>query len=127
MPGGSGDGVVSGVNAAAPAPAPAEPAGRLGRHWRQGVAPELEEVVGGGDEAPFGAGGVSAAAVEAVDAAIEFGLAEDGFDHGLAFAVELGAAVGREPLAHRGVGAALPAGPGALAAAGVGWDQQLDA
>src|SRR5215217_3189220 len=99
-------------------PAPARPAGRLGWHWRQGVAPELEEVVGGGDESPFGAGGVSAAAVEAVDAAVELRLAEDGLDHRLAFAVELGAAVGREPLAHRGVGAAFPAGPRAFSSAG---------
>jgi hypothetical protein len=69
---------------------------------------------------------VSAASLEAIDAAVELRLAEHGLDHRLAFAVKLGAAVGREPLAHCRVGAALPAWSGAFVAAGVRRDQQFD-
>src|SRR5215213_5918252 len=58
------------------------------------------EVVCGGDQAPFRAGGVSASSVEAVDAAVELRLAEHGLDHRLAFAVKLGAALSRQLLAH---------------------------
>ena len=36
----------------------------------QTVAVELEQVVGGGDDAPFGAGGREASAFEAVDAPV---------------------------------------------------------
>ena len=43
-----------------------------------------------------GADGGAAAALEAVDAAVELGVREDGLDHRLAFAVELAAALGRE-------------------------------
>ena len=57
---------------------------------------ELEEVVGGGDQAPFGADGGSAAALEAVQAAVELRVREDGLDHRLAFAVELVAELGGE-------------------------------
>jgi hypothetical protein len=50
------------------------------------VGVELEEVVGGGDQPPFGVAGGSSAALEAVDPAVELGVAEDGLDHALAFA-----------------------------------------
>jgi hypothetical protein len=52
------------------------------------VAVELEEIVGRGDEPPFGAAGGSAAALEAADLAVELDLSEDGLDRGLALAVE---------------------------------------
>ncbi len=42
------------------------------------------------------------------------------------FSVEPAAVVGVEHAAHEGVGAAIPARPGALAFQGVGWDQHLD-
>jgi hypothetical protein len=70
---------------------------------------------------------VSAAAVQTVQAPVELRLAEDGLDHRLAFAIELGAAVCREPLARRRVGAAMPPRSGLFAAAGVRRDEQLDA
>jgi hypothetical protein len=41
---------------------------------------ELEEVVGGVDEAPFGVAGGSAAALEAVEAAVELRVGEHWFD-----------------------------------------------
>jgi len=41
--------------------------------------------VGGGDEAPFGVAGVSAAALEAVEAAVELRVREHGLDGLLAF------------------------------------------
>ena len=64
-----------------------------GRAWLGGGggvagAPEFEEVVGGGDELPFGLAGLEAAALEAVDAADELGVGEDGFDDLLAASVE---------------------------------------
>jgi len=68
-----------------------------GRRGGAGVAPELEQVVGGGDQAPFRATGGSAAALEAVDAAVEFGVCEDRFDHLGALAVDLRAGLGRSP------------------------------
>src|SRR4051794_22579147 len=46
------------------------------------------EVMGGGDEPPFGSDGGSAASVEATHAAVVFGVAEDGLDHRLAATVE---------------------------------------
>src|SRR3954451_16745694 len=55
-------------------------AGPSGGHCA-GVAPELEQVVGGVGEPPFGSGGGSAAAEEAIDAAVELGVGEDGLDH----------------------------------------------
>jgi hypothetical protein len=48
---------------------------------RQGVSVELEEVVGGGDQAPFRAGGHPASAFEASDASVGLDLAEDRLDH----------------------------------------------
>jgi len=83
--------------------------------------------VGGGDEAPFRAGGGSAAALEAVAAPVEFRVGEDRLDHALAFGVETAAVVGVEHAAHEGVKAAVPARAGALALAGVGQDQHLHA
>jgi hypothetical protein len=55
------------------------------------VSPEFEQVVGGGDQSPFGAGGRSASSVEAIHAAVELGVAEHRLDDLLALAVELGA------------------------------------
>ena len=57
----------------------------LGGCERGLVAVELEEVVGGGDQPPFRPAGGSAAALEAVDAAVELGVGEHGLDGDLAF------------------------------------------
>ena len=65
--------------------------------------------------------------LEAVHASVELGVREDGLDHGLALGVELFAAIGLQDAAHERVRAAVPARPGALAFAGVGWDEHLDA
>jgi len=55
------------------------------------VAVELEQVVRGRDEPPFGTGGASAAPVEAARAAVVFGVVEDELDHRLPTAIELAA------------------------------------
>jgi hypothetical protein len=47
------------------------------------VAPELEEVVCGGDEAPFCLAGGEPAALEPVGASDDLGVREDGLDHRL--------------------------------------------
>jgi hypothetical protein len=86
------------------------------------VAVELEEVVGGGDQAPPGPDGGSAASVEAVDAAVVFGVGKDRLDELLATSVEAGSQLGAQDLAHEAVEAAVPAGPVALAFA----DGRLD-
>src|SRR3954469_9328797 len=107
--------VGSAVSAAAPS----------GGH--ESVSVKLEEVVGGGDEPPFGPDRASASSVEARHPAVVFGLAEDGLDHRLAAAVELAAALAGQDAAHEGVVAAGPARPWRLAFAGVGWDEHLSA
>src|ERR1700693_3736835 len=101
--------------------------GGSGRCGGYSVAVELEQVVGGGDQAPLAADGVSAAALEAVGAAVVFGVTENGFDHRFASAVETAAELGLEDAAHERVVAAVPAGPGAFALVAVGADQDLDA
>ena len=53
----------------------------------RGGAPELEQVVGGGDQSPFRAHRGSSSTLEAVAATVELGVAEDRFDHALAFGV----------------------------------------
>jgi hypothetical protein len=91
------------------------------------VSVKLEEVVGGGDQAPFGSDGGSAASLEAGHAAVVLGVAEDGLDHRLTPSVELAAALAGEDAAHEVVIAARPTGPRALAFAGVGRDEHLAA
>src|SRR3954452_5614884 len=93
------------------------------------VLVELAEVVGGGDEPPFGTDGGAAASLVLGGAAGVVGVAEDRFDRLAALLVELSADVGREHRAHEVVGAAVPAGPFrlVLAAAGVGRNQHCDA
>ena len=49
---------------------------------------QLQEVVGGGDQAPFGANRGSASSVKAVEAAVVLDRAEQGLDQVLALAVE---------------------------------------
>src|SRR5687768_3229150 len=49
---------------------------------------EFEQVVAGGDQAPFGADRGSASSVEAVAAAVVLGRAEQGLDEELALPVE---------------------------------------
>ncbi|MEA2240671.1 MAG: hypothetical protein QOD24_227 [Solirubrobacteraceae bacterium] len=71
------------------------------------------------DQPPFGPDGGSSSASEAIDAAVELRVGEDGLDDCLALAVELAAAFCGEDTAHERVGAAVPAGAGALAALGV--------
>src|SRR3954451_24073044 len=93
----------------------------------EGVSVELEEVVGGGDESPFGAHGGSASSVEAAHSAVELRLAKDRLDHRLALAVELAAMLAGKDPAHERVVAAVPARPWALSSARVGRDQDLDA
>ena len=88
---------------------------------------ELEEVVGGGDEAPFRVAGGSAAALEAVEAAVELRVREHRLDGFLSSSVERFAELGLEHGAHERVGAAVPARPGAFALVGVGRDEHRDA
>src|SRR3954468_24892322 len=110
------------------APTPPAAAGPplSGGYRGRGVPPELQAVVGGGDQAPFRAGSGSAAALEAVAAAVEPGVGEHRLDHALALGVEAAAAIGRQDATHERVEPAVPAGPGAFALAGVGRDQHLD-
>src|SRR3954468_13661332 len=75
------------------------------------VPVELDEVVGGGHEAPFGAGGGSSAAVKAREAAVVFGVAEDRLDELASLLVEGAAELGVEDAAHEVIGAAVPARP----------------
>jgi hypothetical protein len=56
------------------------------------------EVVGGGDELPFGLAGGQAAALESVDAAQELGVGEDRFDDLLSASVERASLVAVEDL-----------------------------
>src|SRR5205814_707898 len=65
------------------------------------VPPELEEVVGGGDELPFAVHGGHAATGEASDAAVVFGLAEHGLDRRGSLLVEPPTAGCRELRGHR--------------------------
>src|SRR4051812_18042407 len=70
----------AGSSAALPA------ARRPPRTWRRGgesVGVKLEQVVGRGDQSPFAAAGGSAAALEALDRAVEIDLAEHRLDGGL--------------------------------------------
>jgi hypothetical protein len=53
-----------------------------------------------------------AATLEAVDAAVELGVGEDGFDHLLAFAIQVAACVGQKDAAYERVAAAVAAGGG---------------
>src|SRR5918994_518240 len=94
------------------------PAAALG--GRERVAVELEEVVGGGDQPPFGADGAASSSSEAVQAAVELHLGERGLDHRLALAVELAAAHAGQHVAHLVVAAAVPVAPRGPLAAGVG-------
>src|SRR3954451_2760208 len=94
---------------------------------RQSVSVRLEEVVGGGDEPPFGPDRASASSVEASHAAIVFGLTEDGLDHRLAATVELAAALPDQDAAHEVVVAAGPSRPRCLAFARIRWDEHLAA
>src|SRR3954447_11699656 len=107
------------VGSAVSAPAPSG--------GRESVSVKLEQVVGGGDQPPFGPDRASASSVEAVHAAVVFGLAEDGLDHRLAAPVELAAALAGQDPPHEGVIPARPARPGCLAFAGVGRDEPLAA
>jgi hypothetical protein len=91
------------------------------------VSVKFEEVVSGGDQPPFRADRSSATSSEAIDAAVELRVGEDGLDHRLTLTVELATALSGEDPAHERVKAAVPAGPRALATRGVGRDQHLDA
>jgi hypothetical protein len=81
------------------------------------VLVELQQVVGGGDQAPFRSDRRSSPSVEAVDAAVELGVSEDGLDQFLSLSVELGAVVGFKDAGHERVEAAVPSWASALAAA----------
>src|SRR5688572_21243692 len=61
-----------------------------------GGAVELEQVVGGGDELPFGVAGGQAASSEAGDASEVLDVAEDRFDDLLSSGVERVAVIGGE-------------------------------
>jgi len=65
--------------------------------------------------------------LEAIHAPVELRVREHRLDHALTLAVERGATVGLKDTTHERVETALPARPGALALAGVGRDQHLDA
>ena len=79
------------------------------------VAVELEEIVGGGDQSPFRPAGRSAAALEALDHAVELELAEHRLDRDLALAVERPPAGRGEHTPHEVIEAAGPARTRALA------------
>ena len=61
----------------------------LGGGGREAVLPELEQVVGGGDQPPLGAAGAEASSLEAVGAAVVLGLSEHRLDSHRPLAVEL--------------------------------------
>jgi hypothetical protein len=115
-----------GAGASAEAPDAALPV-VSGGHRGDGVPPELQQVVGGGDQAPLRAGRRSAAALEAVAAAVELRVGKDGLDHALALGVKAAAAVAIKHPAHEAIEAAVPARAAALALAGVGRDQDRHA
>lgn len=69
---------------------------------------ELEQVVRGGHQAPFGANGGSAAAVKRSIRRLNFVLAKDRLDELLSLAIQCGAFVGRQRLAHHRVKARRP-------------------
>src|SRR4051794_28925519 len=79
-----------------------------------GVPPELQEVVRRGDQAPFRAGGGSAAALEAVAAAVELCVGGDRLDHAPALCGEGPAPGGGPGAAHESGENAGPARPGGL-------------
>src|SRR6186997_2903065 len=93
---------------------------RSGSRGGQLVVVELEHVVRGGNQSPLTAAGGSAATLEAFERAVELDLAEDGLDCDLALPVEVAAVRCCEHATHERVHAAGPAGPRALAQAGVG-------
>src|SRR5687767_6958788 len=93
---------------------------------RERVAVKLQQVVGGGDQAPLCRDGGSASSLEAGDPAVVFGLTEHGLDHRLALPVEPAAALGGQDAAHERVKAAVPAGPSAAALARVRRNQDRD-
>src|SRR5436305_14430054 len=62
---------------------------RLSGGDRQVVLPELEEVVGRGDQSPFGPAGPQASSLEAVDPSVVFRLREHRLDDRLSLPVEL--------------------------------------
>src|SRR3954447_9131219 len=93
----SGAGAVGGASAAgrqARSAAPRRLAGKRRRPARSGgdrggrQTPELEDVVGGGDELPFGGAGGQAASLEAVDPPQGLGVGEDRLDDLLAAAIK---------------------------------------
>src|SRR3954451_10000092 len=87
----------------------------------EAVIVELEEIVGCCDEPPFRPTGLSAAALEGSDLAVELQLAEDGLDGDLPGPVG-GAPDGRgEHAAHEVIEAAGPSRPRRRAQPGVGW------
>jgi len=83
---------------------------------------------GGHAEAPFGADGGSSAAVgKRGDAAVVFGVAEDGLDDVLSLSVERLAVLGGQDAAHEVIEPAAPARPGCGSQARLGPDQDRDA
>src|SRR3954453_20110709 len=89
----------------------------------KGVSVELQEVVGGRDEAPLDADGGASSSAEAV----ELRVAEHRLDHRLALPIKRAAVVAGEDSAHEGVVAAFPAAAGTPALAGVGGNQDRGA
>jgi hypothetical protein len=88
---------------------------------------ELEQVVGGHAEPPFGHDGGSSAAMESGDTAVVFGVAEPGLDDVLSLWVERLAVLGGADVAHEVVDPAAPARHGRCSQAGSGPDQDGDA
>ena len=68
-----------------------------------------------------------AAALEAIEAAVELRIREHRLDGFLSSSVERFAEFGLQDGAHEYVGTAVPAWPGAFAFVGVGWDENRDA
>jgi hypothetical protein len=93
----------------------------------QTAAVELQEVVSGGDQAPFRANRRPTAVFEAPRASVLLDVGEDGLDHHLAAGVELLARGALERPSHEVVGPAEAGLPRPGAALGIGGDQRGDA
>jgi PPOX class probable F420-dependent enzyme len=69
---------------------------------------ELQKVVSGRNQAPFRACGRPASSFEALDPTVRLDLRKDGFDHALAFGIELATRLGDHHSAHEVIGPAEP-------------------
>ena len=95
---GSGPGIKDGTNKKRPE------GPRSGGCHPQSVPVELQQVVSGGDEAPFRPNGRQASSFEALHPPVRLDLGEDRLDHALSSFVEVVAFLGRHRSSHEVVG-----------------------